>query len=377
MSKSPDCTKLFYRIFFLLLPMCFIISACSASKNPSSSQGSTDPIDSLFQPFHVPNPGISCAVIKDGKIVLEKNYGYADVENKVITSSATNYRIASLSKQFTAAAIMKLVHQKKLTYETTLSQIFPGFPEYGETITIRHLLTHRSGIIGYGDFVLKNEQILDERILEELMKVNSIYFHPNEKFMYSNSGYAVLAQVVEKVAKKPFAEFMKLEIFKSANMTSTSLYEVDKNIANRAYGYTIEENSAMKTDHNETSAVKGDGSIYSSINDLFAWDQALYTDEIMPQEILQEAFYGYDESGKTDKKGYGFGWMVNYSNELKVVEHTGSSIGFTHHIIRVPELNLSVIVLTNRHQNYYDNGSFTNIGYSLINKFSDGAVFLK
>lgn len=367
-------------IIALLLMFSFAIINCSSHKidhHIVNSEISENGLDTLFEHFQIPNPGLSCMVIKNKKIVLEKNFGYADVENKIRTSSTTNYRIASVSKQFTAAAIMKLIYQGKLTYETTLSEIFKAFPEYGDHITVRHLLTHRSGILGYDNFVIKGEQILDKQILEALMQINSIRFHPNEKFMYSNSGYAVLAQIVEKVSNQPFAEYMKNEIFEPAKMLNTNLYEVDKTIVNRVFGYTIEKEVIQKTDHNETSAVKGDGSIYTSIADLYQWDQALYSDQLMPAEFLNEAFYSYDENGKSNEKGYGYGWMINYSNGIKVLEHTGASIGFTHHIIRVPSLELSAIVLTNRNHNYYSNLNFNEIGYTLINSFSDDKLDLQ
>ncbi|MFK7807950.1 MAG: serine hydrolase domain-containing protein [Saprospiraceae bacterium] len=379
MNKLTSNDSLSSKLLIVVLSSILLLTTmnCSYNTNAATLEIPQNSLDSIFKHFQIPNPGLSCMVIKNKKIVLKKNFGFADVENKTRATSKTNYRIASMSKQFTATAIMKLVHQGKLTYETTLSEIFKGFPEYGDNITIRHLLTHRSGILGYDNFVIKGEQILDERILEELMKINSIRFYPNEKFMYSNSGYAVLAQVVEKISEQPFAEYMKNEIFGPSNMLETNLYEANKKITNRAFGYTIENDSIKKTDHNETSAVKGDGSIYTSLLDLYNWDQVLYTDMLMPNEFLNEAYYNYDTDGRSNEKGYGYGWMVNYSDSIKILEHTGASIGFTHHIIRVPSLELSVIVLTNRNHNYYSNLNFNNIGYSLINSFSENKLNLQ
>lgn len=346
------------------------------SANKLKYDNSSTYIDSLTIHFKAPNPGISYMVIKEGEIVLEKSMGYADVENKIKATSKTNYRIASISKPFTAMAIQKLIHQNKLTYQTTLSEIFPNFPEYGDNITIEHLLLHRSGIINYDKFVVEGKPFSDEQVLEGLMSVNTINSQPNEKFAYRNSGYALLAQVVEKVSSKEFEDFVNDEIFMPIGMKNTSFYVEGKEIPNRAYGYTIEGKYAKKTDINATTAVKGDGCIYSSNSDFYHWDQALYTDQIIPQSLLNDGLYGFDENGKTNKKGYGYGWQINYSGDIKIVEHTGASIGFTNHYVRIPSLELSVVVFTNRYQTFYTEINFRKIAYSLIEHFSDGKVNL-
>jgi len=166
------------------------------------------------------------------------------------------------------------------------------------------------------------------------------------------------------------------EIFKPIGMKNTSLYIDGKEILNRAYGYTIKEDGSIeKTDQSQGTAVKGDGCIYSSLEDFYYWDQALYTDKLVPQEILENAFYGYDKDGKTDKKGYGYGWEINYdANNNKLVEHTGASLGFTNHYVRVPSQNISVVLFTNRFHPFYKNTRFTNMAYKLLNHFSDGKI---
>ena len=362
--------------YFLLGLMIFCTVGCKAQATELKSFQDIDFIDSLTSSFKIPNPGISYMVIKKGEIVLEKSMGYADVENKVSASPETNYRIASISKPFTAIAIQKLIYQNKLSYQTTLSEIFPDFPEYGNHITVENLLNHRSGIIEYNQFIQEGKQLSDEAVLEGLMSVNTINSQPNEKFAYRNSGYALLAQIVEKITSKEFEDFMQDEIFSPIGMSNTSLYMKGEEIPNRAYGYTIEEGSTKKTDQNSTSAVKGDGCIYSSMADFYRWDQALYSDIIVPQSFLNEGFNAFDENGKTDSKGYGYGWQISYAGDVKIVEHTGSSIGFTNHYIRVPSLELSVVVFTNRYQTFYKRPAFTNIGYGLMRHFSDGKVDL-
>ena len=363
-------------LYFLLGLIMYGQFGCKSPSKQLITKDNHPFIDSLTNSFKSPNPSISYMVIKNGEIVLEKSLGYADVDRKIKATSKTNYRIASISKPFTALAIQKLIYQKKLSYQTTLSEIFPGFPEYGNSITVENLLNHRSGIIDYGEFITEGEQISDEQVLEGLMSVNTINSYPNEKFAYRNSGYALLAQIIEKVSSKEFEDFMRDEIFLPSGMKNTSLYDKNKEITNRAYGYTIEGKLAKKTDQNATSAVKGDGCIYSSTSDFYHWDQALYSDVIIPPAFFKEGLYGFDENGKTDKKGYGYGWQINYAGKTKIVEHTGASIGFTNHYIRVPSLKLSVVVFTNRYQSFYKRPEFTNIGYTLIKHFSDGKVDL-
>jgi len=270
---------------------------------------------------------------------------------------------------------MKLVSDKKLTYQTTISEVFPEFPIYGDSITIEHLLLHRSGILEYYQFFEEGEQMTDEKVLEHLMSINSINSQPNEKFDYRNSGYALLAQVVEKITGKDFEVYMNDEVFIPSGMKNTSLYVKGKPINNRAYGYTVANDTVMRTDQSEGTAVKGDGCIYSSLEDFYHWDQALYKNNVISQEALQEALFGYDENGKTDKEGYGYGWEVNYDkNGTKMVGHTGASLGFTHHYVRVPSENISVVLFTNRNHNYYQDVVFKNIGHKLLNHFSDGKV---
>ena len=373
MQLSRNLTSSFLIISFFLI-LTFSYFGCKTKAPTSSTGGDMLLVDSLTAAFTVPNPSISFMVIKKGEIVLQKSAGYADVENKIKATSNTNYRIASISKPFTAIAIQKLIHQKKLTYETTLSEIFPGFPEYGDHITVEQVLIHRSGIIDYGQFIVEGKQLSDEDVLAGLMSVNTINSHPNTTFAYRNSGYALLAQIIEKITNREFEDYMRDEIFRPAGMKNTNLYQEGKDIQHRAYGYTIDGETINRTDQNATSAVKGDGCIYSSLADFYHWDQTLYTDKIIPSSMVESGWFGFDENGKTDTKGYGYGWEINYDGDRKIVEHTGASIGFTNHYIRVPSLELSVVVFTNRYQSYYKRPEFTNIGYRLIKHYSDGVV---
>ena len=359
--------------FIVLFSILFL--GCTSLKNSNEHKTTSNLdiefIDYLFQEYSGNTPSASIIVIKEGEIEFVKSYGYAHIENKIPATPKTNYRIASVTKQFTAMAIMILVHQGKLSYETTLTKIFPDFPEYGKDITIRQLLTHRSGLVKYNRFIQKGstQQMLDKDVLHGLLKTDSTYFTPNTKYAYSNTGYAVLAQVIEKIAGISFADFMEKEIFLPLEMTNSTILEGDKHIKNRAYGYIVKDTLITAKDQSMTSAIQGDGGVYSSILDYYKWDKALYADQLISQTELDHAFYNYDENGKSNEKGYGYGWIVNYYKGTKILQHGGSSTGFGSHVIRIPSENISVAIFTNRNKRGQE---LPNRAKAIISHFTDG-----
>ena len=358
-------------VFILLL-----FASCHSVKpisNKDYTQVNQDQefIDYLFKDYDGEKPSATIIVIKDGSVKLKKSYGYANIEDRVIASPATNYRIASVTKQFTATAIMMLIHQGKLSYETKLTEVFVEFPKYGEDISIRHLLTHRSGLVRYNRFIEEGqtEQLLDRDVLNGLFKTDSTYFAPASKYAYSNTGYAVLAQVVEKISGLSFPDFMKKEIFLPLEMTNSVILEIDKKITNRAYGYVVKDSSIVAKDQSLTSAIQGDGGVYTSVLDYYKWDQALYSDKLLPQNVLKEAFFNYDENGQSSEEGYGYGWSVRYYDGIKILQHGGSSAGFGSHVIRIPSENISVAIFTNRNKKGQE---LANRAKALISHFTNG-----
>ena len=334
----------------------FTITSCTSNletNNISISSEDIELINHLFEGITEDKPGASYLVIKDGKILHQKSFGLANVEENIKATSKTNYRIASVAKQFTAMGIMILENQGKLSYDSNLTEIFPDFPEYGKNINVRHLLTHQSGLIDYYGFVdeASTKQMVDADVLEGLKKVDSTYFAPGTQYQYSNSGYALLAQIVESVSGLTFADFMKKEIFEKLDMKRTQVFELDEPIENRAYGYSIQNDSIIPNDQSLTSTVQGDGGIYSNVLDYYKWDQALYSDILLPQDKLDEAFYDYDNDKKTDEEGYGFGWTIVYKDTVKVLDHLGGTVGFGTWARRIPSLNLSIVMYENRDGN--------------------------
>jgi CubicO group peptidase (beta-lactamase class C family) len=307
-------------------------------------------------------------VIKDSKTIFQKGYGLATTTTKI--NEYTNFRLASLSKQFTAMCIMILKERGKLNYENSLKDIFPDFPKYGESITIKDLLNHTSGLIDYEDMIPDTQtvQVHDNDVLDMMMNIDSTYFLAGERYQYSNSAYAVLAMIIEKVSGKRYADFLKENIFDPLNMKETVAYEKGiSEVKNRALGYVYRENEFVERDQSSTSAVLGDGGIYCSLENYKKWDEALYTNKIVSQETLKEVF---TQTLLNDKStiNYGFGWETSFINGINILEHNGTTCGFTNHVIRIPSKKLTVLILTNR----FGVENITEYCTTIANIFADG-----
>ncbi len=297
-------------------------------------------------------PGASVMVIRDGVVIFRKAYGLANLEDKIPSATQTNYRMASLTKQFTAMAVMILAGRKKLALTNSLTDFFPDFPSYGKQISVRHLLNHTSGLIAYEDLIPDGTTLpLKDRDVLRLLKGQSrTHFVPGTQFRYSNSGYALLALIVEAVSKTSFAAFLKRNIFNPLRMTNTVAYEQGiSTVRNRAYGYTQRGKLFARTDQSLTSSVLGDGGIYSSVEDLYKWDQSLYTTRLVSSELLREAFTPGVSTDQADTD-YGYGWFITRRHGWNTVWHYGDTIGFNTAIVRVPEQKLTVIILVNRNK---------------------------
>jgi CubicO group peptidase (beta-lactamase class C family) len=324
---------------------------------PHTATGGTEAltarIDALFQDFNQPgSPGASIIVIKGGKVALAKGYGFANVEERIPCGTNTNFRLASVTKQFTAMAVLILAEHKKLSLDQHLTDFFPEFPAYGRQITLRHLLSHTSGLIDYEDVIPKGTElpVLDRDVLRLLMQQDKTYFPPGTKYRYSNSAYALLALIVEARSGNTFAHFLEANIFQPLKMNHTLAYQQGLSVVpNRAYGYSPDADGFKRSDQSLTSSVLGDGGIYSSVADLYQWDQALYTDKLVSQKLLKLALTPGPATEHPDT-GYGFGWFIGKYRGLREIWHSGTSLGFTTRIARFPEKKFTVIILTNRNE---------------------------
>ena len=313
--------------------------------NPASA------IDSLMQTYQGEVPGASVLVMKDGAVIA-KSYGLADLEQRIAVTPATNFRLASVTKQFTATAIMILEERGLLEYDDRISRFLPSLPAATEGITVRHLLTHTSGLVDYEDLMPEGatEQIDDANVLQLLEKENRTDFVSGSSYQYSNSGYALLALIVERISGRPFATFLRDEIFQPLEMTGSVAFEDGvSTVRSRAFGHTFRDGIFERTDQSTTSAVLGDGGIYSSINDLAKWEMALTSARAVSARSLQLA---WTPATRTDQPNveYGFGWRVSDHRGNRMLWHSGETRGFRNVMMRFPEKRLMVAVLTNRNE---------------------------
>jgi CubicO group peptidase (beta-lactamase class C family) len=338
-------------LVILLLPLALLVpdSLAFSRRTPATNASLAERIDALFSEYARRDvPGASVIIIKDGKVLYKKAYGLANVEGKVRSTTRTNYRIASMTKQFTAMAILILAERKRLSLDDPLTIFFPGFPAYGRQITVRHLLNHTSGLPEYFDLIpaATTTPLKDWDVLNLLKQQGHADFPPGSKFRYCNAGYALLALIVEEVSGESFSHFLKKNIFDPLRMIRTRFYaREDHSDPNRAYGYSRTEKGFERTDQSLTSSVLGDGSLYSSVEDLYKWDQALYTSRLVSSEMLKQAFTPGEGTGEA---AYGFGWFIDNYHGLRDMWHGGNTLGFTSSIYRFPDQRFTVIALTNR-----------------------------
>jgi len=320
--------------------------------------------DALFSSLiSAGEPGAAVLALKDGDVIFERGYGIADLKTRRRIDARTNFRLASVSKQFTAAAVMLLVRDGKLRYEDRLTDIFSDFPEYGRAITVCHLLNHTSGLPDYEELMppadpklpVEEVQIKDGGVLELLKGERSGKFAPGTKWFYSNSGYVLLGLIVEKVSGRRFSEFLRHRVFFPLQMTATVAYERGlDDVPDRAFGHARDGGAWREADQSPTSATLGDGGIYSSLSDLRKWDEALRRHTLLSKEEMRPALepVRVPAGPPTEPDGtpaeYGFGWFLNPWKGRPRMWHYGETSGFRTAIQRFPEDRLTVIVLCNR-----------------------------
>jgi CubicO group peptidase (beta-lactamase class C family) len=310
-------------------------------------------VDSLFADYAKPGaPGASLVVVRDGRVVLRRSSGLADLEPRTAATSRTNYRLASVTKQFTAMAVMILAERHQILFDDSVSRYLPELPAYARGVTIRHLLNHTGGLWDYEDFVPDSQtyQVKDRDVLQLILRADSLYFRPGSAFRYSNTGYALLALVVERVSGRPFARFLRDRIFRPAGMLGTVAYEEGiSTVPHRAYGFSRDSAGWRRTDQSNTSAVLGDGGVYSSVEDLVKWDRALDRHTLVSAATQDLAWTPATllDGRRTE---YGFGWFVGADGHGRKQWHTGSTRGFRNAILRYPDQRLTVIVLTDRNE---------------------------
>jgi CubicO group peptidase (beta-lactamase class C family) len=292
-------------------------------------------------------PGLALAVIKDGKTVIARGYGLANVEHQVPVKPETIFQSGSTGKQFTATAVMMLVEEGKLSLDDKITKYFPDGPEAWQKITVRHMLTHTSGMTDYPqDFDLRRDYAEDE--LYQRIKPIPLAFQPGEKWSYSNLAYVMLGILIHKVSGKFYGDFLQERIFKPLEMTTARIISESDIVPNRAAGYRVANGQLKNQDWVSPSLnTTADGALYLTIYDMAKWDAALYTEKLLKKSSLEQMWTPVKlNDGKTHP--YGFGWALGQVRGHRVIEHGGAWQGFKAQISRYVDDKLTVIVLANQ-----------------------------
>jgi len=353
------------------------MSVAAISVLAGAGDAATSKLDSIFTPLaNGRSPGFAVLVQKDGRTLFQRSYGVRDLRTLTKIDERTNFRLASCTKQFTAMAIMLLVHDGKLRYDQKLAGVFPDFPAYGRNITIRHLLTHTSGLPDYEDLMEAVEkangpawtaarQIHDGEVLDLLKRQPHGKFAPGTNWSYSNSGYVVLGLVAAKISGEPFGQFLHHRIFEPLQMRGTLAYINGKNAPpQRAYGHTKTSGEFLELDQSPTSATLGDGGVYSNLVDLAKWDAALRNGALINRNEMNAGLTaaklfdgsephwptqpGDDNLNPGKPVSYGFGWFLDPYKRRPRMWHSGTTQGFRTVIERFTNENLTLIMLCNR-----------------------------
>nr|WP_243720380.1 serine hydrolase domain-containing protein [Luteimonas aestuarii] len=326
--------------------LCCLSSAC-ATGVPAMQ----DRIDALMAGYDGDGPGAALLVVRDGATVVRKGYGLADIDNAVAVTPTTRFRLASVSKQFTATAVLLLAEDGTLSLDDPLRRWLPSLPPATADITLHHALVHASGLVDYEDLLPDglDRQLRDADVLRLLEAQDHLYFVPGSAYRYSNSGYALLALVVERASGLSFPAFLQARTFAPLDMAgAVAFVEGASVVADRAYGHSRVDGRWLRTDQSPTSAVLGDGGIHASIDELARWDAALHDDRLLRDATRTQAFTPHIATGEADVDGYGYGIRVHGAGRQRLLWHSGETIGFRNVMLRWPERRLTVVLLSNR-----------------------------
>ena len=311
-------------------------------------------IDALFQDIiKEDSPGAAVLIAQNGEILYQKGFGYANLKNQIPITPQTKFRIGSITKQFTASAILKLQEENLLKVTDRLSKFLPDYPR-GDEVTIHHLLTHTSGIhnyTNYPEFAAAVETYVEAEEMIELFKADKFDFDPGEKWSYSNSGYFLLGHIIEKVSGQSLKNYLKRHFSDPTGMKNTEAHDSNHPPQNEATGYSYVTDKPEKAINWDMSRAGGAGNLYSTIQDLYHWNEAIFNNKLLNQNTLKLAFtpvkINDGSSGNAFGGQYGYGWMLMEKRGLKEIGHGGSLPGWASYLTRYPQQNLTIAILAN------------------------------
>lgn len=316
----------------------------ASARRPSPKAAKIDEVMTLANKYRLFNGAV--LVAENGKVIYKKGLGLANMEWNIPNTPETRFRLGSITKQFTATAILKLVEEGKIKLDGKISDYLPEYrKDIGEKVTVHQLLNHTSGIPSYtglpGFFqdVSRNPFKVDDFVKKYAS--NDLEFEPGSKFSYNNSGYFLLGAIIEKVTGKPYEQFLKERIFEPLGMKNTGYDHWDTLLQKRATGYQKTADGYVNAPYLDMSIPYAAGSLYSTVEDLYLWDQALYTDSVLNAQFKELMF-------KPNLENYAYGWTIrkaNFDDKIPVITHNGGINGFSTTIIRFPaEKNLIVLL---------------------------------
>jgi CubicO group peptidase (beta-lactamase class C family) len=293
-------------------------------------------------------PGLAVLVARDGKIVFQGGFGFADLDQKSPVTVETKFRIGSISKQFTAAAVLRLADEGKLSLDDALEKWFPGFPRAGD-ITLHQLLTHTSGIHSYTskpEFLARVSAPVSADDLIAFFRDDPPDFAPGERFLYNNSGYFLAGEIVAKVSGQPLDAFLRDAFFEPLGMRDTGIYVNANPPPGAARGYSVAEGKATPALDWDMSWAGGAGALYSTVGDLFRWNEALFGGKVLKPETLTKMTTLAKLPPDADMT-YGYGVVVGTLNRLRCVSHGGGLNGWSSDLLRLPDQRCTVVALAN------------------------------
>jgi D-alanyl-D-alanine carboxypeptidase len=338
-SASSRTSRLFALVQTVTVLGCLL--ACGARADQIDRY-----VETQLQRQHI--PGLCLVVIRDGQVVKRRGYGFADLELKVPATPDTVFEIGSITKQFTAAAIMLLVEQGKIGLSDPAGTYLPQLPDAWKAVTIRQLLTHTSGIPDYEEIMgydgYRNPMTAEQVIA--LAAGKAMDFQPGTNWNYSNTGYFLLTLILEKVGGEPYASFVQGHILVPAGMTHTRSSAPFDVIPDRASGYVFEKGHIENRDPMQPTATGGAGMLVSTVKDLAKWNTVLDRQSILAQTSYAQ-MWADAPLADGSSSGYGFGWFVSPLRDHRSQNHSGGTAGFSSNILRLPDDRVTVIVLTN------------------------------
>ena len=313
-------------------------------------------IDSLLKSIYNDKaPGVSVGIIYNDKTIFEKSYGISNMQSKAKLTASSNFNICSLTKQFTALAILQLQQKHLLSVNDFISRFFPDMNKHvANEITVKQLLTHSSGIIDHYDYTNTTQMLHahDSDVYNAIKNIGSTYFVPGTHFRYSNTAYCLLALIIEKITGMSYNDYMRKNIFERAGMMHTVVWNERITISNEATGYSFDSSThtfkQSGADEHIFFSTEGDGGIYTSVHDYMQWFAALENNKIFSKTITAEARTIEQTIDSAKKIGYGYGWFIDEQESIAKVYHSGDNGGFKTYSFTIPSEHFLVVIFSNR-----------------------------